>query len=123
MIKRFSLSSIKNKFQRGRSALAGNVQYSLEIIAVAHTPTTLTSTSLISIYPWSAGFGTKYADPATGPTGNGYGVAFSPSGNDIAVAHATTPYISTYPWSSGFGTKYADPTVLPTGAANGVAFF
>ena len=123
MIKRFSLSSIKNKFPRGRSALAGNVQYSLEIIAVAHAPTQFTSTSLISIYPWSSGFGSKYADPTVLPTGTANGVAFSSTGNDIAVATTTTPYISVYPWSAGFGTKYANPTVLPTGAANGVTFF
>jgi len=31
----------------------------------------------ISAYPWSSsGFGAKYTDPATLPTGNGYGVAF-----------------------------------------------
>ena len=118
MIKRFSLSSIKNKFPRGRSALAGNGQYSLERIAVAHA-----TTPYISTYPWSSGFGTKYADPAVLPTGNGRNVIFNPAGTVIAVAHDTTPYILTYPWSSGFGTKYADPAVLPTGVGYGVAFF
>jgi DNA-binding beta-propeller fold protein YncE len=32
----------------------------------------------ISAYPWSSGFGTKYANPATLPTNNGRDVAFSP---------------------------------------------
>jgi hypothetical protein len=41
------------------------------------------------------------------------GVAFSPDGANIAVAHTTTPVISVYPWSSGFGTKYANPATLP----------
>ena len=44
-------------------------------IAVAHT-----TTPFISTYPWSAGFGTKYANPATLPTGNattGNSVAFT----------------------------------------------
>ena len=123
MIKRFSLSSIKNKFPRGRSALAGNVQYSLEIIAVAHAPTFTTSTSLISIYPWSSGFGSsKYADPAVLPTGTGYSVAFNPAGTVIAITTGNSPWILTYPWSLGFGTKYADPATLPTGNANDVAF-
>ena len=89
-----------------------------ETIAVTHF-----DSPYISVYPWSSGFGTKYADPATLPAGNSYGgVAFSPSGNDIAVGHDTTPFISVYPWSAGFGTKYADPATLPTGTGVGVAW-
>ena len=86
-------------------------------IAVAHD-----TTPYISVYPWSSGFGTKYANPTTLPAGTGRGVAFSPDGADIAVAHRTLPFISVYSWSSGFGTKYADPATLPTGNSNGVAF-
>ena len=41
------------------------------LIAVAHD-----NSPFISTYPWSAGFGTKYANPATLPTGTGNGVAF-----------------------------------------------
>ena len=37
------------------------------------------SSPYISVYPWSSGFGTKYANPSTLPTGNGRGVAFSPA--------------------------------------------
>jgi sugar lactone lactonase YvrE len=88
-------------------------------IAVAHV-----GSPRISAYPWSAsGFGTKYADPTTLPTGQGNGVAFSPDGAAIALANSSSPYISAYPWSaSGFGTKYADPTTLPPDAGKGVAF-
>ena len=86
-------------------------------IAVAHS-----TTPFISTYPWSAGFGTIYANPVTLPAGTGNGVAFSPSGNDIAVAHSITPFISAYPWSAGFGTKYANPGTLPAGVGRGVAF-
>lgn len=77
-----------------------------------------------SAYPWSSsGFGTKYANPTTLPTGTGFGVAFSPDGSAIAIAHTASPFVSAYPWSgSGFGTKYANPTTLPTGAGYGVAF-
>ena len=86
-------------------------------IAVAHA-----TTLFISVYPWAAGFGTKYANPATLPASHGYGVAFSPDGATLAVAHATTPFVSVYPWSAGFGTKYANPATLPTGTGYGVAF-
>jgi hypothetical protein len=79
-------------------------------IAVAHD-----TTPYINAYPWSAGFGTKYATQLHFRQVTGYGVAFSPDGADIAVAHSNTPYISTYPWSAGFGTKYANPATLPTG--------
>jgi hypothetical protein len=88
-------------------------------IAIAHS-----TTPFISAYSFSdSGFGTKYANPATLPTGGGSGVAFSPDGSAIAVAHATTPFVTAYPWSgSGFGTKYANPATLPTGDGSGVAF-
>lgn len=78
------------------------------------------------VYPWSnsTGFGTKYTNPATIPGGTVYGIAFSPSGNAIAVAHNSSPYISVYPWntSTGFGAKYANPAVLPAGPGRSVAF-
>ena len=78
----------------------------------------------ITAYPWSgSGFGTKFADPGTLPTGNAPNVAFSPAGNAIAAALTASPYITAYPWSgSGFGTKFADPGTLPTGTGYGVAF-
>jgi hypothetical protein len=57
------------------------------------------------------------------PAGTGYGVAFSPAGTGIAIAHSTTPFVSAYPWSvSGFGTKFSDPGTLPAGTGYGVAF-
>jgi hypothetical protein len=82
------------------------------------------TTPFITAYPWSgSGFGTKFADPATLPTGGGYGVAFSPAGDAIAVAYFTTPFITAYPWSgSGFGTKFTNPATLPAGEGRGVAF-
>jgi WD40 repeat protein len=88
-------------------------------IAVAHD-----TSPFVTAYPWSgSGFGTKFANPATLPTGAGYGVAFSPSGNAIAVAHNTSPFVTAYPWSgSGFGVKYANPATLPTNFSNSVAF-
>jgi hypothetical protein len=53
-----------------------------------------TTTPYDSAYPWSAsGFGTKLSDPGTLPAGNGTGVAFSPAGTEIAIAHATTPFV------------------------------
>ena len=90
-------------------------------LAVAHD-----TTPFISVYPWSsAGFGAKFANPVTLPTGDSNGAAFSPSGTALAVAHGTTPFVTAYPWSSGgFGTKFTNPSgfSIPTGTGNGVAF-
>ena len=81
----------------------------------------------INLYAWrwsSAGFGSLYSAPTTLPTGAASGVAFSPTADAIAVAHATSPFMSVYPWSgsTGYGTKYADPFTLPTSSGNGAAF-
>ena len=58
-----------------------------------------------------------------GVAGQGYGVAFSPDGTAITIAHATSPFISAYPWSSsGFGTKFANPATPPPNYANDVDF-
>ena len=53
--------------------MMGSAEGKIVDIAIAHT-----TTPYISVYPWSSGFGTKYANPATLPTGTGNGVAFSP---------------------------------------------
>lgn len=80
------------------------------------------NTPYVSAYPWSSGFGTKYADPSTSVGGVGRDVAFNPAGTAIAIAGDITPFVSAYPWSAGFGTKYADPSTLPAALGLGVAF-
>ena len=87
------------------------------MVALAHS-----TTPFITAYDFSAGFGSKYANPATLPTNIGLGVEWNKNGADIAVAHVTSPYITAYPWSAGFGTKYANPSTLPTGSGQAVVF-
>ena len=77
----------------------------------------------------AAGFGTKYANPATPPqssSGYTFGVVFNPAGNSIAVSTELSPFVYGYPWSNatGFGTKYANPASLTAGtfSGGGVAF-
>ena len=117
MITRLSKSSVLLKIQKSRSFLFGNNLFATSFVVITHN-----TTPFVTAYPWSSGFGTKYANPATLPAGTGNGVAFSPSGNDVVIAHNTTPFVTAYPWSSGFGTKYANPTTLPAGTGRGVAF-
>ena len=57
-------------------------------------------------YPWSNGFGTKYADPASYAS-YGYGVSFTSAGDKIAVSSSSSPYVAAYPWSNGFGSRYS----------------
>lgn len=72
------------------------------------------------------GFGTKFADPVTLPTGLGYDIDFTDTGDAVGIAHANSPYVTAYPWtSSGFGSKYTNPSVLPdanNGEGTGVSF-
>jgi WD40 repeat protein len=72
------------------------------------------------IFPWPAPV--KLADPATLPTGYGYGVAWSPNGEFLAVAHVNSPYITIYQRSGTTFTKLADPATLPTNHGYGVAW-
>jgi len=77
----------------------------------------------VTIWEWDSGFGSKFADPSTLPTGSGRGINFSPDGNAVVVGHSTSPYISAYPFSSsGFGTKYANPSTLPAGTGVRASF-
>jgi hypothetical protein len=83
-----------------------------------------TSSPYVGVYPWSAsGFGARYANPSTLPSGGCLSVSFNPTGNSLVVGSAITPFVLAYPWSSGgFGTKYADPTTLPTSIRRCVSF-
>lgn len=89
-----------------------------QYLAVGHT-----NSPYVTAYTWSAaGFGTKFANPATLPAGNVIDVAFSPLADAIALGLNASPFISIYPWSgSGFGTKFTDPSTLPPSGAGGIA--
>ena len=53
--------------------------------------TSNSSTPFVTVYPWSAGYGTKYSNPSTLPPGQGYGVVFNPSNTVISVSHLMHP--------------------------------
>ena len=82
------------------------------------------TTPFVHAYAWSnsTGFGSKYANPATLPTGAGRGIAFTNDDAVIAIGHSTAPTLSVYPWSAGFGTKYSDPGTLPTTPSRKLTF-
>ena len=113
------IGSSISKIIKSSSFVLNDYPYTLSVIAVASQGTTR-----IHAYPFidSAGFGTKYANPATLPGSTGLGVAFNPAGDTIAVASGGTPFVTAYPWSAGFGTKYANPATLPPSTGRGVDF-
>ncbi len=77
----------------------------------------------ISVFPWaSPGFGTKYANPATLPSGNCNDVVFNNAGTVLAAAVAVSPFVEAYTWSAGFGSKFSSPSSLPAGAGSGIDF-
>lgn len=86
-----------------------------------------TATPYVQAFPvgsFGAAVGSAWANPGTLPTGAAYSLAVHPSGNYLAVGHATTPFMSLYPVSAAgaFGTKLTNPGTLPAGQCNGVAF-
>lgn len=71
-----------------------------------------TTSPYVHAYPWdnTTGFGTKFTDPGTPPTGNIAGMGYSNNGNYLIYAHVNSPWFTAYDaTTTGFGTKYANP--------------
>lgn len=64
----------------------------------------------------------KLPDPATLPTGNVNGLAWSADNQFLAVAHTTTPFITIYQRSGDTFTKLGNPVNLPAGTGADCAF-
>lgn len=79
---------------------------------------------LLTIYQRSADTTfTKLADPGTMPPDVTNGIAFSPSGEFLVVAHATSPFITIYQRTAGNTfTKLSNPGVLPASTGVSVAW-
>ena len=88
------IGSSISKIIKSSSFVLNNYPYTLSVIAVASQ-----GTIRIHAYPFidSAGFGTKYANPATVPGIGGGGVAFNPAGTVIAITTGTTPHLLSLP--------------------------
>lgn len=87
-------------------------------LAVGHT-----TSPRITAYPFSAGYGTKVADPAYVPTSTVNSLSFNQVTNDLAMGIGdSSPFSPVLAFSTGFGSKYADPASLPSGAALSVNF-
>ncbi|HKJ91866.1 MAG TPA: hypothetical protein VJ957_01805, partial [Longimicrobiales bacterium] len=57
------------------------------------------------------------------PAGNGFGIAWSPDGRYLAVAHEISPYITVWDMEDPDNpVKFADPATIPTGAGQSIAW-
>lgn len=91
---------------------SANRQASVQALIVPHRD----ASPYVAAYPvTSAGFGVKYADPATKPTAGCYGAVQSADKKTIYLSgdDVSSP-IAAYAWgASGFGVKRANPVDTP----------
>ena len=106
----------------GMTQLNGNTYMVKNKVAGVYLAVAHATTPFITIYKRSGDTFTKLDNPATLPTGQGWGCAFSTDGVYLAVAHATTPWVTIYKRSGDTFTKLADPATLPTGQGTGCCF-
>ena len=90
----------------------------------AYFPTT---TPFVFAHAWNdvTGFGTRYANPPSLPTG-GFArqCTWNAANTVVVMAYSSTPFIAAWEWNdvTGFGTRYANPATLLTANCQGVAF-
>ena len=71
----------------------------------------------------SSGYGSKFSNPGTAPTGNCFSVAFTPNGSAVGYGHTTAPLATAYPVSTaGYGTKYSNPSTAFPATLNGLGW-
>lgn len=69
----------------------------------------------LNVNSWNSdtGFGAKYSNPSTLPTGFIQDISFSTKADQIIAAINTSANFAAYSWtSSGFGTKFSNPTTI-----------
>tara|TARA_R100000406_G_C3114962_1_gene125303 strand:- start:655 stop:1710 length:1056 start_codon:yes stop_codon:yes gene_type:complete len=72
----------------------------------------------VAVWPWTgSGYGTKYSNPSSLPSGFVYGLGIAPDDSAVAVGSTFGDKMQGYPFTSGtgLGTKYANPATLPAG--------
>ncbi len=79
----------------------------------------------VAVWPWTgSGYGTKYSNPSSLPSGFVYGLGIAPDDSAVAVGSTFGDKMQAYPFTSGtgLGTKYSNPATLPTGNCRKAAF-
>jgi hypothetical protein len=79
-----------------------------------------TRNRVTALFPWENS--EKLANPATLPPGNATSVDWSPNGEFLAAAHASSPRFAIYQRTGQSFQKLANPTTLPAGNGNGVSW-
>ena len=87
---------------------------------------TSSSSPFVHAYAWtlpwpSGGFGSKYSNPSSFPSGAGVDLTFSPTGNRLLVMSGSSPYNRNYNWSnaSGFGGDVSSVTFPDSAPVSG----
>jgi len=110
---------------RGITLNADSSQVAFQIFSSGGTPGNPAAPA-IALYPWSGGFGTRYASPSSLPAGYPLGeiaISFNKVTNDLICGTNTAPFLYAYPvTSAGFGTKYSNPSVALSTAVNSLKF-
>lgn len=72
----------------------------------------------------TSGFGSKFSNPASLPSGPCYDITVGKTNDVVAVVSTSFPYVTAYPWddNTGFGTKYSNPGTSPPGSSYALAF-
>ena len=76
------------------------------------------SSPYVAVWPWNgSGYGTKYSNPSSLPSGFVYGLGIAPDDSAVVVGSTFGDKMQGYPFSSGtgLGTKYSNPATLPAG--------
>jgi hypothetical protein len=121
------------KYANPASPIAGNARgvafrSTGSPVGTGELAVSVTSSPYVNAYQWTTGggFGVKYNNPSTLPTGSGQPVQFNQAGNCVAVGHSTSPFVSVYPWTRnvdvGFGAKFSNPSTALSSAVTEIAF-
>jgi hypothetical protein len=125
---RYTLLLVQDGSTAFRAYLPGDVEWKDGAPVSYIAPGTVAAVELLhasGIIAARAAIGVKIADPLTLPANLSNGIAYSPDGRYMGVAHATTPFVSVYRRDPATGRliyRVATPTTLPTGQGNGIAW-
>jgi len=80
-------------------------------------------TPFVAAWPWSPGYGTKYANPDITGLATSVALAVSPDGTVVVVGMNVSPWIAAWKWNdvTGWGARYANLNI-GLAATTGIAF-
>lgn len=103
-------NTVQTAFASPVTVVEGSVRTVSTNLSKTNVAIGLAVTPWIGAYTYTgSGWGTRFANPATLPTGTARGVRWDGNSN-VILGHFVAPFVTAYAWSSGFGTKFANPS-------------